>query len=194
VAYAALAMIVATRALDGSDRSLLTLAQLPHAGWLDFAANLTTIPGQLEVTGTLAVGMALARLRHRRHDWWEPLGLVVVTMIEVATKVVVPQPPPPPELSRSMPLLAFLSPPLGHSFPSGHVARVAYLGGVLSVIPLWLRVGLIAGMVATRVYLAEHWPTDTLGGLLLGLGGILLVWAIATRMKRGRPGDAEGAR
>ena len=187
-------MIVVTRALDGSDRSLLTLAQLPHAAWLDLAANLTTIPGQLEVTGTLAVGVALARLRHRRHDWWEPLGLFVVTMIEVATKLVVPQPPPPPELSRSMPLLAFLAPQLGHSFPSGHVARVAYLGGVLGVIPLWLWVGVIAGMVASRVYLAEHWPSDTLGGLLLGLGGILLVRAIATRMKRRRPGDAEGAR
>src|SRR2546428_13669178 len=108
-------MIVGTLALDGSHRSLLTLAQVPHAAWLDLAANVTTIPGQVEVTGTLAVGMALARLRHRRHDWWEPLGLFVVTMIEVATKLVVPQPPPPPDLSRSVPLLAFLTPQLRHS-------------------------------------------------------------------------------
>ena len=192
--FAILAAIVATGALDTLDQALLALVQVPRSAALDLLANLVTAAGQAEVTGTLAIGMALARLRHRRIDWWEPLGLFVVTIIEVTAKMLVPQPLPPRELSRSVPLAPFLTLPLRGAFPSGHVTRFAYLSGLFGVIPLWVRVGFLAVAIATRVYLAEHWPSDTLGGLLLGVGGALVAGAIATRMKRRRPGDAEGAR
>ncbi|TMG38991.1 MAG: phosphatase PAP2 family protein [Chloroflexi bacterium] len=193
-AFAILAAIVATGALDALDQALLALVQVPRSAALDLLANLVTAAGQAEVTGTLAIGMALARLRHRRIDWWEPLGLFVVTIIEVTAKMLVPQPLPPRELSRSVPLAPFLTLPLRGAFPSGHVTRFAYLSGLFGVIPLWIRVGFLAVAIATRIYLAEHWPSDTLGGLLLGVGGALVAGAIATRMKRRRPGDAEGAR
>src|SRR5439155_433690 len=120
-AFAILAAIVATGALDALDQALLALVQVPRSGALDVVANLVTAAGQAEVTGTLAIGMALARLRHRRIDWWEPLGLFVVTIIEVTAKMLVPQPLPPRELSRSVPLAPFLTLPLRGAFPSGHV-------------------------------------------------------------------------
>ena len=79
--------------------------QQPHVAWLDLAASLVTVVGQTEVVGTIALGVALARLRARRSEWWMPLLLAVVFV-----------------------------------------------------------------MALTRVYLAEHWPSDVVGGWLLGYG------------------------
>ena len=187
-------MVVATGAFDGADRTLLDVVQVKRTAAIDLIANLIAVLGHAEVTGTLAVGMALARLRHRRADWWEPLGLIVVTIIEVAAKLLVPHQPPPNELSRIAHGGPFLELTLRGGFPSGHLTRIAYLSGLFGVIPSWIRVGTVVLAAVALVYLGAHWPSDTLGGLLLGLGGVLLAGAIATRMKRGRSGDKEGAR
>ena len=66
------------------------------------------------------------------------------------------------------------------SYPSGHTVRAAaFVAATVFVlaparwrVPLALLGGLIAGAVMgyARVSLGVHWPTDTLGGTLLGLG------------------------
>ncbi|WP_395690116.1 diacylglycerol kinase family protein [Nocardioides sp.] len=73
------------------------------------------------------------------------------------------------------------------SFPSGHATSVAALGGVLIVLVsmfvrrLNLRRAAYAGIVlvvlvvgADRVLLGRHYPSDVLGGYLLGTGIVLL--------------------
>ena len=79
------------------------------------------------------------------------------------------------------------------SFPSGHTVRAAAL--VAAVIwllaPASIRVplavvgGLIAGMVMgyARVSLGVHWPTDVIGGTLLGISW----FALTTVLLFGRP-------
>jgi membrane-associated phospholipid phosphatase len=62
------------------------------------------------------------------------------------------------------------------------VARAAFLAGVARV-PVWLAVGFLALMMVSRVYLAEHWPSDVLGGLLLGVL-VAQVAAVAERRFR----------
>ena len=68
------------------------------------------------------------------------------------------------------------------SFPSGHVANAATMAMALAIIFPWLWVW-IAGAVYTvvmmisRTYLGAHWLTDTIGGLFLGVGVAVLVWA-----------------
>jgi undecaprenyl-diphosphatase len=162
-------MLVALGALASVDRALLNAVQLPHESWLDLAASVITVFGQSEVVGTIALGVAVVRFRAGRRDWWIPLLLLIVVAAEVVLKLTITQSPPPAELARSVPLLPFLESPTTFSFPSGHVARVAFLVTALRW-PGGLSTAIVLVMALTRVYLAEHWPSDVLGGWLLGYG------------------------
>lgn len=69
------------------------------------------------------------------------------------------------------------------SFPSGHSANAAVMATTLVVIfpRLWvLAVGAAytVAMMLTRTYLGAHWISDTLGGLLVGAGIAIIVWAL----------------
>ena len=180
-AFVALAVLVVLGLLDGFDRAVLGAVQAPHATWLDVVASVLTIAGQSEVTGTIALGVAIVRLRARRADWWVPLLLIAVVVIEFLLKIVVVQPAPPHELARSVHFLPFLESPTPYAFPSGHVARVAFLVAALRWPASAAGIAVVL-MAVTRIYLAEHWPSDVVGGWLLGFG----VAGIATNVRVNR--------
>lgn len=163
-----LSALVAIGALRGFDRAVLDLFQSVRAPWLDLFSSAVSLLGQAEVTAGVSLGLVVARWRRGLDTATVPLLLALVAAIEVALKLTVPQPPPPDELSRSVELVPFVHAPFPGAFPSGHVARIAFLAGITRI-PLWLAVAGVALMMVTRVYLADHWPADVLGGLLLGL-------------------------
>lgn len=167
-AFVVLTVLVAAGVLRGYDRAALDLVQSVRATWLDLLASAVSVLGQAEVTAGVALGLAVARRWRRLDTAAVPLLLAVVTAVEVALKLTVPQPPPPEELSRSVELIPFVHAPFAGAFPSGHVARAAFLAGIAAV-PAWFAVLVVALMMVTRVYLADHWPSDVLGGLLLGV-------------------------
>ena len=68
------------------------------------------------------------------------------------------------------------------SFPSGHTANAATLAVVLGVIlrRAWVwGAGVVytVAMLLSRTYLGAHWLTDTVGGLLIGAGVAVVLWA-----------------
>lgn len=68
------------------------------------------------------------------------------------------------------------------SFPSGHVANAATIAAALGIILPFAWVWVLGSaytllMAASRTYLGAHWLSDTIGGVLLGAGAALLMWA-----------------
>ena len=93
------------------------------------------------------------------------------------------QAPPAHDLSRSLALIPFIESPVRNTFPSGHLARVAFMVTALRW-PGWTASVAIPLMAITRVYLAEHWPSDVLGGWLLGYGVATIAIASSPAGKR----------
>jgi membrane-associated phospholipid phosphatase len=81
------------------------------------------------------------------------------------------------------------------SFPSGHVANAATLAAVLAIVTWRWWVVLVGSvyvilMALSRTYLGAHWVSDTVGGLLIGAGAAIILWApFAFRMLRERRGE-----
>jgi membrane-associated phospholipid phosphatase len=82
----------------------------------------------------------------------------------------------------------------GNWFPSGHTAN-ATAAALTALLLLWPRVGRAgraAGLVAavafalfvgvTRIALLVHWPSDVLGGWLLGLAVVPLTAVLVARV------------
>jgi undecaprenyl-diphosphatase len=79
------------------------------------------------------------------------------------------------------------------SFPSGHVANAATMAVVLAIIFnrwwVWFAgVAYVLLMALSRTYLGAHWISDTIGGVLIGAGVAVIVWApFAYRLGKERP-------
>jgi membrane-associated phospholipid phosphatase len=84
------------------------------------------------------------------------------------------------------------------SFPSGHTGNAATIAVTMGIILgrrwVWFAgVAYTVLMLLSRTYLGAHWLSDTLGGLLVGAGVAVIVWAPfaarlhAERPPRGRP-------
>lgn len=145
---------------------------LAHPGWVAVLRVLTDIAATVPA---LVIGLALAAglLIFRRY--LEAAASAAVTVLVASAWGVAHA-----ALHRPRPVDGFVSPG-SNGFPSGHTANATALAMLVALL-LWPRLGrggrvlvvtvavLVAGFIGmTRVALVAHWPSDVIGGWLLGV-------------------------
>lgn len=92
--------------------------------------------------------------------------LVVTTILTQLIKIIVMRPRPYTELSN----LILLDLGTDYSFPSGHTSTSTAMAYVLSCeYKRWILMSIPVIVGFSRLYMGVHYPSDVLGGFLLGL-------------------------
>ncbi len=161
------------------------------SGWLIEPLRVIEVAfgnaGMAILTAAVA-GLMVAR-GHRRAALYAVGVILVTTAAYTLIKLLVGR--TRPEWQATQALLS------SKSFPSGHAASVTALGGVLIVLIvmlvrrgnvrrlLYLLVAVLVVVVCLdRVLLGRHFPSDVVGGFLLGMGMVALGLAVYSPLPR----------
>ena len=201
--------VVVTAAIFGAVASQGVLAHIQHLdnAWLRLmvsnrSAPVTAFAKFLNFLGlvyiTLPVRIAIAGFLALRRRWWHLAAFVTAIVASEALIGTLKG-----IYGRARPLHSLVA-TSGASFPSGHsiAATVTVVAAVIALVPpgrrrAWWGAGAVAFsvlMALSRAYLAAHWLSDAIAGVLLGtscaLLAALVVGLLQRRWRDHHPGPA----
>ena len=146
---------------------------------LDFWMPKITALGNSGIIWVLAAVALLCTKKYRKYGLMLLAGLVVAMLAgNLALKNLFAR-PRPCWLDESVPLL--IDRPRDYSFPSGHTMAAAIGATILTAADRrfgWAAIPLAVLIAFSRMYLYVHFPSDILGGAVLGVAiGLLMLYA-----------------
>ena len=122
-----------------------------------------------------AVAVVALFIFERRAGWLMLIGSVS-SLLDNLIKLAISRQRPPADL------VHILTPATGYSYPSGHAVFFTWMSFMLaaSIAPrlrpelhaiIWIAAAFVIVLTClARVWAGDHWPSDVIGGVLLGLG------------------------
>ena len=157
------------------DVPIATFIQSVNWGPLVYPMELINISAGIWQVLIGAVAVVALFIVERRAGWLLLIGSIS-SGLDNMIKLVIMRPRPPADL------VHILNPTTGFSFPSGHAVFFTWLSFMLafSLAPrlalrvrpiLWISAAIVIALTClARVWAGAHWPSDVLGGVLLGIG------------------------
>jgi len=157
------------------DIPIATFIQSVNWGPLVYPMELINLSAGIWQVMLGAVAVVALFIFERRAGWLLLIGSIS-SLFDNIIKLVISRQRPPADL------VHILDPTTGFSYPSGHAVFFTWLSFMLacSLAPrvsprvrpvLWIVAGLVIVLTCiARVWAGAHWPSDVLGGVLLGIG------------------------
>jgi undecaprenyl-diphosphatase len=167
--------LVINGALSSIDIPITTFVQSVNWGPIVYVFDLINISaGYWQVLLGLVAIVALF-IVERRAGWLMLIGSIS-SLLDNIIKLLVSRPRP------TVDLVHILTPASGFSYPSGHAVFFTWMSFMLAASlaprikpvyrPLMWSLALVAIVLTclARVWAGDHWPSDVIGGVLLGAG------------------------
>jgi membrane-associated phospholipid phosphatase len=185
-AYALITALLAVGQLTAMDRLLADWSTTAAPRWLVYASQYAAYLGQGGPLAALTLAIAGIQAVRHKDDWWKPISLWVAAFVLEAA-VVVPvkmftrRGAPADHQADAIDFFSkgFCGTPACESYPSGHAVNaivwyglaILLIGNLVhSAVHATVRFTTVAIVALATVVSGYHWATDTLAGVVVGVG------------------------